>query len=266
MKNKLHFIATKIKRYGILGCIRVILTRILVKFLFKYKVNHLYIIKHRGVKYRLFDSNVSRVLLDVPNIHDGDVAEILSLVNPGSVYIDIGANIGTTTLPISKCVKKMLSIEAHPDTVYYLRENIKLNGYTNIDVLQVAVGEACGTVNFSDSKTDDINKVSYSGGLVVPMLTLDDIARDIPFIDLIKIDVEGYEKFVLMGAKNTLAKTRALYIEYYEPNTLDFGYTREEIWLYLEQAGFSCHFSDMSKHLIKVDNIVAIKNNISLKS
>ncbi len=130
-------------------------------------------------------------------------------------------------------------MEANPKIANCLRENIKLNEIKNIEVLQVAVGEKSKLIRFTDIAMDDINKVEQNKtreGVTVPMMRLDDILADIPSIDVIKIDVEGYEKYVLEGAVETLKKTKALYIEYYEPNTQEFGYNRVEIKNMLERA------------------------------
>ena len=67
------------------------------------------------------------------------------------------------------------------------------------------------------------------------------------------------EKFILENATETLKKTRVVYAEYYEANTQNFGYRRAEIKNILEKNGFTCELSDLSKHVIDVDNIIGVK-------
>ena len=265
----LKFIISKIKRYGLLGIWGYTFTKYWAAFLYTTSLGRYYVINNRGIKYRYYHTSVSKLMMILPTIHDGDVDELKSLSKQGSIIIDVGANIGTTSIPLSKYVGvhgKIIAIEANPKIANCLRENIKLNGVKNIEVLQIAVGESSKLVRFSDIDIDDINKVeggniknANSANVLVPMMRLDDMLKDFEKIDVIKIDVEGYEKFVLAGATETLKKTKAVYMEYYEPNTLEFGYKREELKNTLEQAGFVCTLSDLSKHVIDVDNLIAVR-------
>jgi hypothetical protein len=103
------------------------------------------------------------------------------------------------------------------------------------------------------------NNSNNKNNIVVPMMRLDDLLADIEKIDVLKIDVEGYEKFILENATETLKKTKVVYAEYYQANTEMFGYRREEIKNILVKNGFVCELSDLSKHMISVDNIIGVK-------
>lgn len=226
-----------------------------------------------GIKYKYFRSNVSRILYELPKIHEGDVSEIRRFVKPGDTVVDVGANIGTIALPVAKQLGefgKVYAIEAHPVTFSYMNQNIKINGLKNVVAFNLAIGEKNGLVEFSDSELDDINVVSRTPSsskeiatkiISVPMMKLDDFCKNIEKISVLKIDVEGYEKFILENAAETLKKTDVVYAEYYEPNTQKFGYRREEIKSILEANGFICELSDISKHMLSVDNIIGIKES-----
>ena len=82
------------------------------------------------------------------------------------------------------------------------------------------------------------------------MITLDELLEPITGdrIDLLKIDVEGYEKFVLEGAKKTLGKTTVIYIEIWDKNFAKFGYQSSDIINKLEAAGFTVYrFNDANQ-------------------
>ncbi len=265
------FIANKIKKYGFFGAIKQGYVRYSNILLWKTELHKYVTIKIKGIKYKYFKSNVSRVIYELPNIHEGDVNEIKRFSKAGDIVVDIGANIGTVCLPIAKHVGehgKVYAIEAHPTTFSYLQENIKLNKLKNITSFNIAIGEKNGLVTFSSTELDDINTVQknnkesvqeYSRNILVPMMRLDDLLADVEKIDVLKIDVEGYEKFILENATETLKKTKVVYAEYYQANTKMFGYDREEIKSILEKNGFTCELSDLSKHVISVDNIIGIK-------
>ncbi len=271
----IRFVTNKIKRYGFLGALKQGYVRYSNEILWSTGLHTFVVMKIDGVRYKYFKSNVSYFTYEIPNLHHGDVNEIKRFSKEGSVVVDIGANIGTVCMPVAKHVGvkgKVYAIEAHPKTFSYLQENIKLNKLENISAFNIAIGEKNGLVEFSDSDLDDINVVSkkiekengeinYSQEkkVLVPMMRLDDLLSDLDKIDVLKIDVEGYEKFILENATETLKKTKVVYAEYYEDNTKNFGYHREEIKNILENSGFTCELSDLSKHVISVDNIIGIK-------
>ncbi len=114
----------------------------------------------------------------------------------------MGSNIGTITLgasPIVGSKGKIYSIEPHPKTFNFLKGNITLNHFTNIEIFNVALGSNSENILFSDKKSDDQNNVVMTGnGISVPIVRLDELI-DSTNVALLKIDVEGYEKFVLVG-------------------------------------------------------------------
>lgn len=79
-------------------------------------------------------------------------------------------------------------------------------------LVQAAVGDKLGWVRFTDSRSDDQNHVANEGPIVVPMITLDSLMEN-EAVTLLKIDVEGFEKFVLIGANKLLEKTQFVYFE-----------------------------------------------------
>lgn len=170
---------------------------------------------------------------------------LISFLREGDVVIDVGANIGTLTMPAAALVGEtgqVYSIEAHPRTFNYLQQNLKRNGYDNVRVFNYAVGKEEGTLYFSDKRADDTNSVVSQSELRVPVTTLDKlISPEIDKVNLLKIDVEGYEKFVCLGARELLQKTDCVYFESCESHFQDFGYSTSDLLHTLVSEGFACY-------------------------
>ena len=63
----------------------------------------------------------------------------------------------------------------------------------------LALGEKSGSIKFSSNRADDMNRVTNrKEDIDIKQIKLDDVTKDIPKINLLKVDVEGYEKFVCL--------------------------------------------------------------------
>ena len=183
-----------------------------------------------------------------PQDREFDYEFIRSYLKNDDIYVDVGANIGTTLIPAAKIVKEGLAIgvEPHPKIFLYLRENVALNEVAdNVLLYNCALGETRGNVTFSDKRNDDINAITIKGkGIAVPMQLLDDIGGKYKRINLLKIDVEGYEKFVCEGGTKTLAKTDCIYFEVFQEHYSAFGYSMKDMFLLLRALGFELFLVD----------------------
>jgi FkbM family methyltransferase len=163
-------------------------------------------------------------------------------LKPTDIYLDIGANIGTTFIPAAKVVTagQAIGFEPHPQIFAYLQENVALNNISQHVMLHnCALGGQNGHITFSDKKSDDQNQILVNdSGLNVPINRLDDLTTAYDRIDLIKVDVEGYEKFVFEGAADTLAKTACIYYEVCDAYFERFGYTTRDLLAILAASGF----------------------------
>ncbi|MFN7874026.1 MAG: FkbM family methyltransferase [Pirellula sp.] len=125
-----------------------------------------------------------------------------------TVFVDAGANIGSFSLLAAGIGQAhVLAIEPAPQTMKRLARNITLNGFGNLVKLhQCALGETDSSIRFSVDK-DTMNSVvdsSYAGEwLDVPVRTLDSLTEGLK-VNMLKIDVEGFEESVLHGATQTL--------------------------------------------------------------
>ena len=163
-------------------------------------------------------SNAQQLLFLEGTRYIGERKLLWSLARPGSVVVDIGANIGYYTLLIEARVSrsgKIIAFEPEPDNLIELRLNVEQNLLKNVEIRPFAVGATPGVVAFARGINGG---VSEDGALLadtaikVPMVALDDVL-DGP-VDLIKIDVEGYEGEVLAGARKVIERWRPnLFVE-----------------------------------------------------
>jgi FkbM family methyltransferase len=192
-----------------------------------------------GLKVRFYASSLSAALW-VENVARNEDAEFLRLVlRPGDTYVDCGANIGHLALVARKIIGEsgaVTAIEANPRVYRYCVGNLQLNGFSDVVALNVALGERQGTATISDARDDDQNFVG-GGNTVVEMRTLDEVVGT-RRVNLLKIDVEGYELPVLRGARRTLAGTSIVYCELSAMNAKRFGYAPGDAEQLLLDEGF----------------------------
>jgi FkbM family methyltransferase len=144
-----------------------------------------------------------------------DVTEdyIKSQLQPGDTFVDVGANVGYFTLLASTLGARVVAYEPTPSVFTRLRENVDLNGFHHAQLVNAAVMDKPGTLSLHLSG-DDPEANSLFGddaqSVQVPAVTLDDdlASRDIQHVDLLKIDAEGAEPFVLDGATRLLSSPK----------------------------------------------------------
>ena len=131
-------------------------------------------------------------------------------VAEGSVVFDIGANAGFYTLLASVLVGpqgKVFAFEPLPRNLVYLKEHLRINGIKNVSVIEAAVADCAGIAHFDAGPNPSMGHLAADGCLTVRTLSLDEMVRsgELPPPDYMKIDVEGAEASVLLGAKSVLA-------------------------------------------------------------
>ena len=157
----------------------------------------------------------------------------LALFAPGHVeklktIVDVGANRGQWSSALLHCLtpEKLIIIEPLPDAYSVLQK--KYGNSSRVELHNVAIGEreSVETLKITRDTTgasllqprEEMRAVIGSSWTVtseiqVKMTTLDRLLVDLPEISLLKIDVQGYEKSVLAGGKQTLSKTKFLLVE-----------------------------------------------------
>ncbi len=137
---------------------------------------------------------------------------LASLCRSGMRVADVGANLGYYTLLFAHAVGPTGQIdcfEPEPDNLVTLEINVRENRLDQVRIHPVAVGGEDGTVGLSLG----LNGVVTEGGAIeVPVRRLDSVIE--PPLDLLKIDIEGYEGHALRGAEALLRAERPnLFVE-----------------------------------------------------
>ena len=193
-----------------------------------------------NVRIRFNPTSISAALWTDPFGRSDDVEFLTTILREGDVYVDCGANIGHLALVASRLVGtggRVTAIEASPRTFSFLLDNLAINGVPDARVLQCALGERDGgIVQISERRDDDQNRVTDSG-VPVPVRSLDSVLGPAR-VTLLKIDVEGYELFVLRGARGVLQRTDVVYCELSASNCGRYGYGPAEVERLLVDHGF----------------------------
>ena len=143
--------------------------------------------------------------------------------------LDIGAWVGTWTMAMNSFCGRVVAFE--PDPVHY--ECLVKNCPGDVETQQLAVGNDEKMIALSEDDFTQAKRVIGEG--TIPMVTVDSL--NLEDVDLIKIDVEGYEMEVLKGAENTLANVDYLMIEL-NNNAKKYGSSNLEIEKFLRKMKF----------------------------
>ena len=129
------------------------------------------------------------------------------------IFVDVGANIGLYACLARSAGKYVIAIEPQTRNLEYLYASLSLNGWADIEVYPLALGDGHGLVSLYGASGPSASllagwaKYSKRHRQLVPLTTLDTLIGN-RFAGkklLIKVDVEGAEYAVLRGAQTTLA-------------------------------------------------------------
>jgi FkbM family methyltransferase len=139
-----------------------------------------------------------------------------------SVFVDIGANVGRYTIKMARQIGnrgKVIAIEADPENYEVLVENIRLNKLRNVNAFNVACWDKEEDVKLSMSsiKAKEGSSIKWEVSdrtVTVRGTTLDNILAGLGIkeVNIVKMDVEGAEKEVLLGMKDTIAESKNIEI------------------------------------------------------
>jgi FkbM family methyltransferase len=212
-------------------------------------------------------------------IEPNEFAFLSSVLKPGMVMIDVGANDGFFTVLAAKRVGesgRVYSFEPSQREFARLNANRELNQFRNIRPVAKALAEANGTAQLriceyghegQNTLGDFAHQVNQAGSQAVELCTLDDYlaGENLPRLDLIKIDAEGAEHRVLLGARKTLSAFKPIIlVELLEGALRHQGSSPEAVIQELQAMGYLIYdFSDATGRPVPSqgpkhsDNIIA---------
>ena len=187
------------------------------------------------------------------------VTKLLKIIKPGDICWDVGANIGFYTCLLASLVEDsgaIVAFEPAARTCGYLNENVSLNQFTNVTVINKGLGDKQEQRSLYYSEAglaEGTASLKYADGRAaserVTLDTIDNLTPELPIPDFIKIDVEGYQLEVLRGAEDCL-KTHAPLLM---AELRDVGETNRDIFGEIEDyvADLGYQLYEIRKHSIR---------------
>ena len=174
---------------------------------------------------------VGRVLYLDRNYEPAETNFLTHIIQPGMTVCDVGANLGYFTTLSSKLVGRhgcVLAVEPDSRNFSLLQQNIALNRTANVHAAHLALGSETSSegelfhsaTNWGDHRLYDPTHCRESTEKV-SITTLDQLAEslNLPLIDVIKIDVQGFERRVQLGMLETMRRaTRQLILTEFWPH------------------------------------------------
>lgn len=193
------------------------------------------------------DKGVELSLFQTGTYEKGTIQLLEKYLDSGSSFLDIGANIGLMSVIASKLVGEtglVYAVEANPNTVSILQTNIELNRCNNIELLPVALSDSQGiALLFENWEVNRggaslISQSSEEKGMEVKMERLDDLFNEDTSINLVKIDVEGFEPQVIRGGMFWFRKQLPIFIiEVSEKREKEVGPSPQEVMELVQTIG-----------------------------
>jgi FkbM family methyltransferase len=132
------------------------------------------------------------------------------------IALDIGANIGNHSLAMSTVARQVYSFEPQREVFSILSENIRGNGIDNIEALNLGLSSMDQQLELFIPAADNNGaatlrpelKSDEASSELIQLRKGDDVVNelDLPHLDLIKVDVEGFEVEVLNGLAETIGR------------------------------------------------------------
>lgn len=184
-------------------------------------------------------------------VEAGPVDRLEQFVAPGTVVVDVGANIGFFTLKFAQWVGPsglVLAIEPDEENFDALTRALAQSGVApRVRAVRAVAAERPGTLLLERNPFhpgDHKIALGGAGGVEVPAVSIDSLVEEHPGkrVSLVKIDVQGAEMMVLAGARRMLAEhAPALFVEVDESALAHFGASSRDLVSLLEGFGYRMH-------------------------
>jgi FkbM family methyltransferase len=219
-----------------------------------------------AISYYDDDQWIGRSLALYGEYSDYEVEVFKKCLKPGDVALELGANIGSLTVPLAQCVApdgKVIAFEPGFDTLYLLRKNIEQNGLDAVvEIMPLAASDKPEKLPIVYNPNPNYPKVKLGDNPHTKGCEADDFIRaitvdslNLPRLDFAKIDVDGCEQFALDGMRETIARCRPIiFIENEIPDKA------EKLTATIIEQGYRGFW--FNPPLYRVDNYTGVKKNI----
>ncbi len=175
---------------------------------------------------------------------------------PSGVYVDIGANFGWYSCVMARCCRQpgsnVVAFEPAEENLDLLRLNVATNALeSTVRIVAKGAAQEVGSAALHRAPAGNPGMHSFvpmphldagSDTLQLPLTTVDSELKNIDgVVQLIKIDIEGYELDALLGARDTLTRTRAIVLEYTPAFLRRAGHDPMDLARLLLDCGFELH-------------------------
>lgn len=180
-----------------------------------------------------------------------ETAFFTRVCKPGMTFIDIGANTGyysAWAISLMRGRGRILAFEPDPESRRYLEATRSANMCAMMTVVPVAASDHNGETELYLNKDNRGDNRLYANELCgeairIDCRTIDEVLRDsgIESVDLVKMDVQGYEGHVLRGMRETLQRSPnlTLLMEFWPYGLTQAGSAPSEILSMIEESGFT---------------------------
>ncbi|HEX7362826.1 MAG TPA: FkbM family methyltransferase [Bryobacteraceae bacterium] len=179
-----------------------------------------------------------------------ETAFFLKACRPGVTFLDIGANVGYyTALALSKMNGngRVIALEPDPESFRYLQATAAANGGSIAVCVQKAAARHHGRMTLFTSHDNRGDNRLYSnelaqGSCEVETAPVDDILKSVgsPTVDLVKMDVQGFEPYVLAGMHRTIQRSPRMILltEFWPHGIRSAGADPAQFLTGMERLGF----------------------------
>jgi len=230
---------------------------------YQYKKATFRLVKRHNINYHLDLSDLIDWYIYF-GFKEASRQSLYSLVKNGENIIDVGANVGDVSLHLANMVGpsgNVFSFEPDPINYRRMKKNLSLNEFSNITLNRLGLGNKSGNYRIYnvDERNQGMNRIldssnKYEKSSEIRVITLDEYVEEncIDRVDLIKIDVEGFEFKVLNGSVRTIdAFCPKLFIELDDQNLIDQGSSAKILVQLLQRKGYQLFHSETNKLIME---------------
>jgi FkbM family methyltransferase len=148
-----------------------------------------------------------------------ELSSLPKFLRPGSVFADIGANVGVYTMKAAKEVGEnglVIAVEPFIESARRLSQNVVANGFKNVRLRNVCIGarteHTCLYLNRNKPNSFGLQRDTGAEAVSVLSVSLDDLCRweRLERLDYLKIDAEGAEALILQGGVACIERLRPI--------------------------------------------------------